>query len=179
VCTSPGDAFAASRAALSSPLESSSRPTIASMSHAVCAIVRRLVLLCPPARHTTCSLIVAVTHSSFLLDSFCTAMPMPTLWPRPSSVSSTPAPMWILPMSKQQHILTGTVCGGAKNGTGDSGSGVDCTMIERVEVVSHLNQLGRWSRALSWYEMLQSPPPPRANMLVGSPGGSTAEKGNS
>jgi hypothetical protein len=82
-------------------------------------------------------------------------------------------------MSKQQHIFTGIVCGGSKNGTGDGGSGVDCTMIERVEVVSHLNQLGRWSRALSWYEMLQSPPPPRANMLVGSPGGSTAEKGNS
>ena len=52
-------------------------------------------------------------------------------------------------------------------------------MIERVEVVSHLNQDGRWSRALSWYEMRQSPPPPLANMLVGSPGGSVAEKGNS
>ena len=155
------------------------RPTIASMSHAVSAIVRRLVLLCPAARHTTCSWIVAVTHSSFLLDSFCTAMPTPTRWPRPSSVSSTPAPMWILPLLKQQHSVTGTVCGVAKNGTGDGGRGVDCTMIERVEVVSHLNQLGRWSRALSAYEMLQSPPPPRANMLAGNPGGSVAEKGNS
>ena len=62
---------------------------------------------------------------------------------------------------------------------GDGGSGADCTMIERVAVVSHLYHDGLCSRAFSVYVTLQSPPSPRAAIAVGSPAGSVAENGNS